>query len=127
MNSMQLSLGEGWTQVEPRETPFELLMANQPPGQRLLLWDTGFGCRRDLGFSGGKNCPLAVDETGDRVFVSVDGIVSYGIRGNNQDEYKIDDDFSVTWMLEYFPKGPELLVHLAGGDPWQGFIGWVGP
>lgn len=120
---MELSLASGWTQVEPKETQFELLISGQSPEQQLIAWDTGFGHQREIGYSGGINCPLAVDETGNRVFVSVDGIVSYAIRGNpKKNECKIIDSLSPRWMLEYVPTEPGLLMHLHGTDPMQSFI-----
>lgn len=122
MTCMELSLASGWAQVEPKETQFELLISGQSPGQQLIAWDTGFSVRREIGYSGGINCPLAVDETGNRVFVSVDGIASYNIRDNVQNESKISDSLSAVWMLEYVPAGPELLMHLHGDDPMQNFI-----
>lgn len=122
MSSMELSLADGWTQVEPRETSFELLISGQPPEQHLISSDTAFRHRREIGFSGGINCPVAVDETGGRVFVSVDGIVSYGLRGNVEEECKIIEDVSPVWMLSYNPTGPNLLMHLHGEEPMQSFI-----
>ena len=120
---MELSLSDGWTQVEPRETQFELLMSDQSMGQRLITTNTAFTEQRDLGFSGGTNCPLAVDRALDRVYVSVDGIVGYGIHEAQQLEFKFADDLHAVWMLEHLASGQELLMHLAGGDPRQSFIG----
>ncbi len=122
---MELSLAKGWTQVEPKDTPFELLMSGQSPGQRVLASNTSFTRQRDLGFSGGTNCPLAVDHVAGRVYVSVDGIISYGVHEAEQHELDIEDDLSAVWMLEYVPAGPELLMHLAGGGPRQSFIAWL--
>lgn len=122
MASMELSLGADWTQVDPKETAYELLISNQSPEQRLVTSDTSFACQRDVGFAGGMNCPLAVDEAGNQIFVSVGGIVSYGIGENEQNESKISDDLSPTWLLEYVSTGPELLMHLSGADPMQSFI-----
>lgn len=122
MTNMELSLAEGWTQVSPRETRYELLLSGQSPGQRLLVTDTAFVGQKDLGFSGGINCPLAVDEAGGRIFVSADGILSLNVRENEQREDKINEDISAVWMLEYVPSGPELLMHLFGDDPKERFI-----
>lgn len=122
MSSMELSLADGWTQVEPRETSFELLISGQSPGQNLISTDTAFRHRREIGFSGGGNCPVAVDPTGDRVFVSVDGIVSYGLGGSVGENTRISEDASPFWMLSYTPTGPDLLMHLHGEEPMQSFV-----
>jgi hypothetical protein len=122
MASIELSLGSGWTQVEPKETGYELLMSNQSSGQRLVALDTTFLRQRDLGFAGGVNCPLAVDETGDQVFVSVNGIVSYVTRESEHRGRRISDDLSPVWMLEYVSTGPQLLMHLFGEEPSQSFF-----
>ena len=122
MSSMELSLADGWTQVEPKETKFELLMSGQSPRQQLIAWDTGFRHRREIGFSGGSNCPLAVDESGNRVFVSADGIVSYGLRGSIGTESKISEDVSPVWMLAYDPVERDLLMHLHGEEPMQSLV-----
>lgn len=123
MTSMELLLADGWTQVEPKDTQYELLISAQSPEQQLIAWDTGFHRRREIGFSGGSNCPIAVDETGDRVFVSVDGIVSYDIRGKVPKEGKISEDVSPIWMLAFNPAGHELLMHLHGDAPMESFVG----
>ncbi len=119
---MELSLANGWTQVEPKETQFELLVPDQPDGQRLVACDTGFNRQRELGSSGGLNCPVAVDETGNRVFQSADGIVAYDLGRVEQSECKINHDLSPIWMLECVSTGPELLMHLLGDDPNQCFV-----
>ncbi|QEW25933.1 hypothetical protein RIdsm_01725 [Roseovarius indicus] len=122
MSSMNLSLADGWTQVEPMETGFELLISGQSPGQCLISTDTAFRHKQEIGFSGGSNCPIAVDETTRRVFVSVDGIVSYELHGSAEEESKISENASPVWMLSHNPKGPDLLMHLRGEEPMQSFI-----
>lgn len=119
---MELSLANGWTQVEPKETQFELLIDDQTDGQQLIACDTGFNRRRVLGVLGGVNCPLAVDETGRRVFVSVGGVVAYDFGGDQKNECKINDELSPVWMLSFVSAGPALLMHLFGDEPARWFI-----
>ena len=123
MSSIELSLADGWTQVEPLETGFELLISDQSPGQSLIITDTAFRHQQEIGFSRGINCPLAVDETGRRVFVSVDGIVSYGFHESAKKVCKVSEEASPFWMLAYNPTGNELVMHLNGEEPSQSFIG----
>jgi hypothetical protein len=122
MASIDLSLASGWTQVEPRETHYELLISDQSPGQRLVALDTTFMRQRDLGFAGGINCPLAVDEAGDQAFLSVNGIVSYRTRESGHQGCRIRDDISPVWMLKYVSTGPQLLMHLFGSEPSQSVL-----
>lgn len=120
MSYMELSLADGWTQVEPKKTSFELLISGQSPEQNLISTDTAFLHHREIGFSGAGNCPVAIDTAGERVFVSVDGIVSYGLQGSVRQ--KICEDASPVWMLAYDPTGPDLLMHLHGDEPMQSLV-----
>jgi len=122
MTGMELSLAEGWTQVEPRDTGFQILLSGQSPGQNLISSDTAFRDQREIGFSGGVNCPIAVDEAGNRVFVSVDGISSYELKGSASEAIEITGDASPVWMLAYDSAGPDLLMHLRGEKPKQSFF-----
>lgn len=122
MCKIELSLADGWTQVEPRETDFELLISGQSYRQHLVACDTAFQNKREIGFSGGRNCPLAVDEIGRRVFVSVNGIFSYSLHGGDGKERRVSGEASPHWMLAYNPAGPDLLMHLRGEEPRQTFV-----
>lgn len=120
---MQLALAEGWTQVSPRDTPYTLVVSDQNPGQRLIAVNTAFTRRKDLGFSGGTNCPIAVDRSGERIFYSGESLTSLDLRSGGERHFVIDDAFGIYWMLTYQPDPPGLVMLLDGVDPKVQFLG----
>lgn len=120
---MQLALAEGWTQVSPRDTPYTLLLSDQNPGQRLIAVNTAFSQPKDLGFSGGTNCPIAVDRTGERIFYSADKLTERDLRSGVERHFAIDDAFGIFWMLTYQPDPPGLVMLLHSTDPMDQRLG----
>lgn len=120
---MQLALAEGWTQVSPRDTPYTLLLSCQNPGQRLIAANTAFTRRKDLGFSGGSNCPIAVDRTGERIFYSAEALVSHDLRSGDVRHLPIDDAFGIFWMLTHHADPPGLVMLLHSADPMDQRLG----
>lgn len=114
---MQLSLADGWTQVNPRDTSCTLLLSGQSPDQRLIAVDTAFTHRKDLAFSGGSNCPLAVDHANARVYFLADCLTSVCLRTGTLQTYDVDKNLGVFWMLEYRTDGPELVMLLHDTAP----------
>lgn len=120
---MQLALAEGWNQVSPKDTPYTLVLSGQHPGQRLIAANTSFTRQRDLGFSGGTNCPIAVDPIGDRIFYSADQLTSLALRSRAAQHFPIDDALGIHWMLDYQPDPPGLVMLLHCPDPKLQFLG----
>ena len=119
---MELSLAKGWTQVEPKDTPFSILMSNQNVGQRFVASNTSFSQQRDLGFSGGLNCPIAVDHAKKRAFISVVGIVSFDLVTGETQTFDIGNGLSAVWMLAKIPDEPLLLMHTSSGEPFENYL-----
>jgi hypothetical protein len=115
--TIHLALAEGWTQVSPRDTPYTLLLSGQHPGQRLIAVKTLFSRQTDPGFSGGTNCPIAVDRAGERIFHSADKMSSLDLRTGSIRHFPIDDALGIFWMLTYQPDPPGLLMLLTSSDP----------
>jgi hypothetical protein len=93
-----------------------LLLSGQFPGQRLVATDTSFARQKDLAFSGGSNCPLAVDHANARVYFSADVLTSIDLRSGALQQHDAGTDLSASWMLEYRPRQSDLLMLLHGPE-----------
>jgi hypothetical protein len=121
--SMELLLAPDWSQVAPRKTPYTLLMSGQSPGQNLVAFDTAFENKRVVAFSGGANCPLAIDHKNDRVYFSCNGVHSVDLRSGAERHFDIGGDLAPIWLLELDQYEPSLLMHLHSIDPRRKDIG----
>jgi hypothetical protein len=109
---MQLTLADGWTEVSPKDTSWTLLLSGQPPGQRLVAVNTSFTRQKDLAFSGGGNCPLAIDRAAARVYFSADHLTSICLRTGDLELHATEANLGIFWMLEYRAQGPHLVMLL---------------
>lgn len=119
---MELALTEGWTQVEPKDTPNCLLFSGQLREQKLLAFNTSFSRSRDFGSSGGASCPFVLDASEDRAYLSNGGIKMFDLGDANSHPFTVTQDLAPLWMLERIPDTSDLLMHLMGEDPKQNYI-----
>jgi hypothetical protein len=119
---MELLVANGWTQVGPRDTPFSLIVSDQSAGQSLVAVNTSFTRRKELAFSGGVNCPIAIDHAESHVYFSADGVKSLSLGRGDLQSFEIEDGLYAVWMLECVPDKRALLMHLHGYAPKQKYM-----
>ena len=119
-------MGEGWSEIVPTETDYTLVTDGQYDGQNLTLHSTDFRRRVELGYIGGLNCPIAIDDSAKVAYRASPGepndeatpsaqpshrILAFDlVSGEGRTITTLPQGMMCTWLLSFLPDKAQLIA-----------------